>query len=67
MVLHVWESWAAEAPSLAGISGPVRSMALGLDELAETQSARLCEEGLVVSRSAGFKVHVALIWRGNDV
>lgn len=59
VVLHFWESWAAEAPSLAGISGPVRSMARDLDELAETQSARLCEEGLVVAHSAGFNAEPA--------
>jgi nucleotide-binding universal stress UspA family protein len=54
LVLHLWESWVAEAPSLAGISGSVRSMARDVDELVETESARMTTEGLALARGAGF-------------
>ena len=55
LVLHLWESWEASAPALAGISGPVRGMARELDEIAAGQSSELATEGLQLARAAGFE------------
>ena len=54
VVLNVWESWAHEVPGLARASRAVRSMALDLDEIAETQSERVSEEGRAIAQIAGF-------------
>lgn len=55
VVLNVWESWAGGAPGLAGASGAVRTMALGLDEIAERQSVRVSQEGRATAQTAGFE------------
>ena len=51
VVLNVWESWADEAPGLARASRAVRTMALDLDEIAETQSERVSEEGRATAQT----------------
>ena len=54
LVLHVWESWAAEAPALAGASATVQGVAAELDEVADQQSASRTAEGVKAAESAGF-------------
>ena len=54
LVLHVWESWVAEAPALAGVSTTVQGMASELDEVADKQSADRTAEGVKAAESAGF-------------
>ena len=54
LVLHVWESWAAEAPALAGASATVQGMAAELDEVADQQSADRTAEGVKAAEAAGF-------------
>jgi nucleotide-binding universal stress UspA family protein len=54
VVLHVWESWVAEAPALAGASATVQGMAAELDEVADEQSESRTAEGVEVAESAGF-------------
>lgn len=54
LVLHSWESWAAEAPALAGASATVQGVAAELDEIADEQSADHTAEGVQVAEQAGF-------------
>ena len=54
LVLHVWESWAAEAPALAGASATVKGMAAELDDVADEQSADHAAEGVQLAGRAGF-------------
>lgn len=54
LVLHLWESWVAEAPALAGVSGTVHGMAEELDEIAKEQSGDRIAEGVRVADGAGF-------------
>lgn len=54
LVLHVWGSWVAEAPALAGVSRTVLGMAKELDELAAAQSGGRTAEGVRVAEGAGF-------------
>jgi nucleotide-binding universal stress UspA family protein len=56
LLLHLWESWLAEAPALAGVSGAVAGMAAELDEIADGQSADRCAEGVAAAERAGFAV-----------
>ena len=56
VMLNVWESWAAEVPALAGLSGTVAGMARELDEIADEQSARRMSGGINIAEQAGFKV-----------
>src|SRR6185503_18499849 len=46
LVFHCWESWASEAPALAGVSATVQGMAAELDELATEQSRDRVKEGI---------------------
>jgi nucleotide-binding universal stress UspA family protein len=55
VVFHAWESWASEAPALAGLSKPVRGMADELDKIAEEQSAESTAAGVKLAESAGFE------------
>ena len=55
LVLHFWESWVAEAPALAGLSGSVAGMAVELDELADERSAHLTEDGVELADRSGFE------------
>ena len=54
LVLHVWVSWAAEAPALAGASASVHRMAGELDVVADEQSKRHTAEGVELAAEAGF-------------
>jgi nucleotide-binding universal stress UspA family protein len=56
VVLNVWESWAAEVPALAGLSGTVAGMARELDEIADEQSTGCTSGGVNVAEQAGFEV-----------
>jgi nucleotide-binding universal stress UspA family protein len=53
-VLHIWESWVAEVPALAGVSATVQGVAAELDEVADEQSADHTVEGVQVAEQAGF-------------
>ena len=55
LVLHVWESWVAHAPALAGASGSVIGIAAELDELANDQSSDVSARGAVTATLAGFE------------
>lgn len=55
LVGHFWESWVAEAPALAGVSGTVRGMATELDDIADEQSARYTADGLGVAKRSGLE------------
>ena len=55
LVLHVWESWVAHAPALAGASGSVMGMAAELDEFADEQSTDISARGAVTATLAGFE------------
>jgi nucleotide-binding universal stress UspA family protein len=55
LVLHVWESWVAHAPALAGASGSVMGVAAELDELANDQSSDVSARGAVTATLAGFE------------
>jgi nucleotide-binding universal stress UspA family protein len=59
LVLHVWESWVAEAPALAGASGTVQGMAAELDEVADEQSEERSSQGAQVAESAGFNAEAS--------
>jgi nucleotide-binding universal stress UspA family protein len=54
LVAHFWESWVAEAPALAGVSGTVQGMATELDEIADERSGKFTKEGVDVAETAGF-------------
>ena len=54
VVLHVWETWAAEAPALAGASATVQGVAAQLDEIADEQSGKHAADGAKLAASAGF-------------
>lgn len=54
LLLQSWESWVAEAPALAGLSGGVSGMAVKLDEIAEEQSKDLTSKGVEVAKASGF-------------
>ena len=54
LVLHVWESWAAEAPALAGASATVQGIAAQLDEVADEKSEAHAADGAKLAASAGF-------------
>jgi nucleotide-binding universal stress UspA family protein len=56
VVLNVWESWAAEVPALAGLSGAVAGMARELDEIADDESTSRTSSGVDVAEQAGFDV-----------
>ncbi len=55
LVLHVWESWVAHAPALAGASGSVMGVAAELDELAHDQSTDVSARGAETASLAGFE------------
>jgi nucleotide-binding universal stress UspA family protein len=55
LVFHCWESWASEAPALAGVSATVQGMAAELDEIATEQSRDRVKEGIEVAERAGFE------------
>lgn len=55
LVLNFWESWAAEAPALAGASKTVHGMAVELDEIANEQSTEEMAAGVELARRAGFE------------
>ena len=58
LVLHLWESWTAHAPAYVPVvSGGVGGVARELDEIAETQSGELAEEGAEQAAEAGFDPH----------
>ena len=54
LVLHFWESWVAEAPALAALSGTVEGMASELDEAADEQSSKLTVDGVELAERSGF-------------
>lgn len=54
LVLHVWESWVAEAPALAGASASVHGMAAELDDISGEQSEGHAAEGVRLAKRAGF-------------
>ena len=54
-MLHVWESWVAHAPALAGASGSVMGVAAELDELAHDQSTDVSARGAETASLAGFE------------
>lgn len=54
LVLHLWESWVAEAPALAGASTSVHGMAAELDTIAGEQSEGRTAEGVELAAEAGF-------------
>ena len=56
LVLHIWESWVAEAPALAGVSRSVRGMTVELDEIADEQSTERTAEGVQFAELAGLDV-----------
>jgi nucleotide-binding universal stress UspA family protein len=56
LVLHVWESWVAHAPALAGVSSVVRGTAAELDEIADEQSEERATEGVELAQRHGFEV-----------
>jgi nucleotide-binding universal stress UspA family protein len=55
LVGHFWESWVAEAPALAGVSGTVRGMATELDSIAGEQSSEHTADGLGVAKASGLE------------
>jgi nucleotide-binding universal stress UspA family protein len=55
LVLHFWESWAAEAPTLAGLSGAVAGMAVELDRIAAEQSSHITDDGVKLAEQSGFE------------
>jgi nucleotide-binding universal stress UspA family protein len=55
LVLHLWESWAARAPALAGASGAVYAMTAELDEMAEEQSEQRSADGVALAEQLGFR------------
>jgi nucleotide-binding universal stress UspA family protein len=70
VVVHLWESWAAHAPALEGVSVPTPSVAAELDEIAVERSARLAADGAEMAAAAGFAAEsrsgsaVGPLWRG---
>lgn len=58
LVLHVWQSWLARVPALAGLSGSVTGVAMELDEIAEQQSGDLVADGVQRAELAGFQAGV---------
>jgi nucleotide-binding universal stress UspA family protein len=54
LVLHLWESWVAEAPALAGASASVHGVAAELDAIADEQSEGHTAEGVELAAQAGF-------------
>jgi nucleotide-binding universal stress UspA family protein len=56
LVLHLWESWVAEAPALAGVSKSVIGMATELDEVADEQSSERTTEGVELAELDGLEV-----------
>jgi nucleotide-binding universal stress UspA family protein len=54
VVLHLWESWAAEAPALAGASAGIQAVAVELDEVADEEAERSCRRGVGAAEQAGF-------------
>ena len=69
LVLHLWESWAAEAPALAGTSAAVHGMAAELDAIADQQSREHATHGAELATRAGFEAEAVSerargpIWR----
>jgi nucleotide-binding universal stress UspA family protein len=55
LVLHFWESWAADAPALAGLSRAVAGMAVELDRIAEEQSSQITGDGVELAQRSGFE------------
>jgi len=55
LVLHLWVSWAGEAPALAGASASVQGVAAQLDAIADEQSERHVDEGVQLAAQAGFE------------
>ena len=55
LVLHVWESWVAHAPAIAGASGSMMGIAAELDELADEQSTDVSARGVETATLAGFE------------
>lgn len=55
LIGHLWESWMAEAPALAGLSGTVRGMATELDEVAGDQSSACTTDGVGVAETTGLE------------
>jgi nucleotide-binding universal stress UspA family protein len=55
LLLNVWESWAAEVPALAGLSGTIAGMARELDEVADEQSTGYMTRGLEIAEQTGFE------------
>jgi nucleotide-binding universal stress UspA family protein len=54
LVFHTWESWVAEAPTLAGVSATVKGMAVELDQAADEQSEDRTAAGVEIAEHAGF-------------
>ena len=55
LVLHIWESWSAHAPTgLPLVGGSVGGMARELDEIAKEQSDDLAHAGVEEATGAGF-------------
>lgn len=52
-VVHVWDSWVARAPALAGASGSVMGIAVELDEVADEQSTDISARGVEEAALAG--------------
>jgi nucleotide-binding universal stress UspA family protein len=52
-VVHVWDSWVANAPALAGVSGSVMGIAVELDEIADERSADVSARGVEEAALAG--------------
>jgi nucleotide-binding universal stress UspA family protein len=54
-VVHVWDSWIAHAPALAGVSGSVMGIAVELDEVADEQSTDVSARGVAEAARAGLE------------
>ena len=67
LVLHLWESWVAGAPALAGVSRSVHGMAVELDEIAAEQSAERTAAGVELARLAGFEAEGLSVCAGGPV
>jgi nucleotide-binding universal stress UspA family protein len=59
VALSVWESWASEAPALAGVSSTVQGMAAELDAIAAEQSRATAGAGVRAATEAGFEAKPA--------
>jgi nucleotide-binding universal stress UspA family protein len=55
VVLHLWESWAAEVPALASVGAGLPAVAAELEEVADEEAERVLAQGVRAARAAHFE------------